>query len=343
LDTLYGAEVSRLNLAYSDIRNRRQSKRWTDNDKQIIEQIVKKTEKGNKDNISRTKYYQTYFFKNVEIEWAFLASMVSRNAGWSMCDLAGDWMPRMLDDSMRRRLFMTYERVNWLIFLDAYPQLLMYEASLQEERPLFYLLKAFNVSVFMELEWEMFWQHKDKTRLNTSLIINEQHVIQKPVIEHPYYQTRVFYTLPYQFQDWLHFSTVLFPTIEGDLFGFSVHGFRQPQNRITLGRRLYWLLFQPHLLSRFLQFAIETEPTGSRYDYENYLITPKRRETPYLRMVYEVVQHDREGGADWLRKSKSLKSFYKPIKIPPPYHLNDWYEKKVRQLQIGILLKELLH
>ncbi|UTW69707.1 DUF2515 family protein [Anaerobacillus sp. HL2] len=41
-------------------------------------------------------------------------------------------------------LFLTYERANWLIFSDAYPQLLLYEKSKQLQKPCFHLLKFFH-------------------------------------------------------------------------------------------------------------------------------------------------------------------------------------------------------
>lgn len=39
------------------------------------------------DNISRTVFYDQFYLKHKEIVWGYLASFVSRNAGWNMTDL----------------------------------------------------------------------------------------------------------------------------------------------------------------------------------------------------------------------------------------------------------------
>ena len=128
----------------------------------------------------------------MEIQWSFLAHMVSRNAGWNMCDLEGSLFLHLLSKEKRKLFFLTYERANWLIFQDAYPQLLLYQYSTKKNKPMFHLLKYFQVSSFMEREWNYFWKHRDLQRLLFSLIINEQHVIHKPLICHSYYQKRYF-------------------------------------------------------------------------------------------------------------------------------------------------------
>ena len=46
-----------------------------------------------------------YFFRKYpEIKWALLAGLVSRNAGWNMCDLEGEWLPHILTKRFRREL-----------------------------------------------------------------------------------------------------------------------------------------------------------------------------------------------------------------------------------------------
>lgn len=57
---------------------------FTKEEKQLITYIKEKTAIANMDNISRTRAYQQYYLRNKEVEWSFLASMVSRNAGWNM-------------------------------------------------------------------------------------------------------------------------------------------------------------------------------------------------------------------------------------------------------------------
>ncbi|MDQ6599428.1 DUF2515 family protein [Bacillus salipaludis] len=94
---------------------------FTIQEQEIIRQIITETEKKNLDNISRTNAYFRYFKKNPDIIWSFLAHMVSRNGGWNMCDLEGSIFPHLLESKIRKQLFLTYERANWLIFHDVFP------------------------------------------------------------------------------------------------------------------------------------------------------------------------------------------------------------------------------
>ena len=110
---------------------------------------------------------------------------------------------------------LAYERANWLIFSDAYPQLLLYHWSKQLGQPLFHLLSSFGVSSFMKTEWERFWHERDQKRLMYALIINEQNTIQTPIIQNPLFKKNVFQTIPFQLCEWFHFNTVIFPTVEG--------------------------------------------------------------------------------------------------------------------------------
>ncbi len=153
----------------------------------IVTQIKRKTRKGNLDNISRTVIYQQFYQNFPEIQWAFLAALVSRNAGWNMTDLKSKWFQNMLSLRIRSQLFAIYERANWLIFEDAYPQLLIYQASRRLQKPLFSLLPQFGVSAFMVQEWQRFWKMGEIERLCTALIINEQQMLQKRLLVHRFF------------------------------------------------------------------------------------------------------------------------------------------------------------
>ena len=191
------------------------------------------------------------FKKNPDIIWSFLASMVSRNGGWNMCDLEGNIFREILEPKTRKELFLTFERANWLIFHDVYPQLLLYQYSTKIKRPMFHLLPYFKCSKFIQNEWERYWRESNRERLTTALIINEQNVIHKPVIHHPVYKKQVFQSWIFNFQDWLHFSCVLFPTCGGELYGASVNGFKSLSKRINLGKRLAKILTHPRLFPFF--------------------------------------------------------------------------------------------
>jgi hypothetical protein len=309
----------------------------------IIRQIRTETDKKNIDNISRTEAYFTFFRKNSDIIWSFLASMVSRNGGWNMCDLEGSIFPKLLDSNTRKQLFITYERANWLIFHDVFPQLLLYQYSTKINRPLFHLLPYFQVSAFIQREWNLYWKEADKNRLTTALIINEQNVIHTPVIMHPIYKKKVFHSLLFSFQDWLHFSCVLFPTCGGEVYGASVNGFKSLSKRIDLGKRLASILFHPRLFPYFYEFAEKTPHTGSRYDYEQYFRIKAGRKTPMLRTSFPIIEHHQHAYQDWsLQRLVSPAWVYFPAIHRHPIHLTDWYFKKTNQLELMVSIQKVL-
>ncbi|WP_347549889.1 DUF2515 family protein [Pseudalkalibacillus hwajinpoensis] len=310
--------------------------------KLITEYISTVTGRWNKDNISRTVFYYNYFNAHPEIKWAFLASMVSRNAGWSMTDLKGEWFPRILDEGQISALFLAYERANWTIFQDATPQLLLYALSKKRNQSFLLYGRAFGVSEFMMDEWANFFQTEDEKRLLTALIINEQHVIEKPVLHHHFYSKKVFHSFLFTVQDWFHFSTVLFPTVEGRLYGISVSGFNHTANRVELGKKLARLLFHDEYFHRFYQFSASTPPTGSRYDYERYL--GKKREGSLLRMVYPIIQHNQVKKTDWFKGQLYLKKMLiNDVSLPDTIELTQWYERKRSQIRAGIEIENLFN
>lgn len=314
-----------------------------DEEQVIVKKIKYLTEKNNKDNITRTDSYFTYFKAHPEIRWSFLASMVSRNGGYNMCDLQGEYFTQLLEANIRKRLFLTYERANWLIFQDVYPQLLVYDYSTKIKRPLFHLLKYFYVSNFIKNEWEIFWGKGDETRLMNALIINEQNVIQKPIIEHPVYKKKVFQSALFKFEDWFHFSCVLFPTCSGELYGASVNGFRKLEKRIDLGKRLADILFHSRLFPYFFEFARKQTHTGSRFDYEKYFRRKVGKKTPYLRAAFPIITHHIHEKKDWSKERRVSNSWlHGKVKHRHPTHITDWYETKQNQLNAIVALKTLL-
>ncbi|MFI8705502.1 DUF2515 domain-containing protein [Bacillus sp. NPDC077411] len=326
---------------YEKIKQERKVSSYTNEEKELISHIQQQTILANADNISRTKAYQRYYECNKEIRWSFLASMVSRNAGWNMTDLEGKYYPKVLSKEIRKQLFLTYERANWLIFLDAYPQLLLYEYSKRMKKSLFHLLQMFSVSVFMEGEWSRFWHQKNEERLMTALIINEQCIIQKPIIEHPFYQKHIFQTLMFKFQELFHFSAVIFPTITGELYGFSVHQFETLTKRIELGKRLSWLLFHPTYKEFFYTFSSQTVHTGSRFDYEQYFILSKEQNTPQLRDVFSVVFHHRKAEKDWFQTGVDVEKLFLFEEPKEEVEMTEWFLHKQKQLHFFASLNSL--
>ncbi|RLQ95137.1 DUF2515 family protein [Falsibacillus albus] len=315
-------------------------------DSELIDLIRQITFTSNKDNISRTDAYQRFYMKHTEIRWAFLASMVSRNAGWNMCDLVHPLFQASVDPRTRERLFLTYERANWLIFHDAFPQLLLYHYSTILKRPLFHLLKGFCVSEFMHGEWQRFWAENDHSRLTISLIINEQNLIQEPIIMHPLYKKRVFKTILFHLQDFFHFSCVIFPTLQGNLFGASVSKFTDLNARIDLGKRLQKILFHPDLYPYFLTFAKNVTHTGSRYDYKKLNPFRHEREMTLLRAAYPIVEHHITEQQDWSALGKIHSRWFADVDFQESIMLTEWFDgkrlKQDRLLKVKSLLNEIM-
>lgn len=304
---------------------------------EIIQQVKYKSTVHNSDNITRTLAYQNYYLKNPEIRWALLASMVSRNAGWNMTDLVIPPIKSLLNDKQRQQLFSTYERANWLIFSDAYPQLLIYQLSKEQGKPLFECLKDFHVSRFMIKEWLRFWETADGDRLVKALIINEQNVIENPVIQQPYFRRQIFHQWPYLLESFLRLNVVIFPMKSGALYGLPVYRFTHIDQRIAIGNTLAGLLFNPRLLPQFLDFIRTVEPVGSREEYEQFFTLPTMTAPP-LKQVYPIVQHQDNIREDWHRL-RGLKQKWWEAGIPSPNGApKRYYVKKKVLLKVSKLL-----
>jgi hypothetical protein len=293
----------------------------------LISKIRDQTKKENVNNITRTKAYLNFYIEYPEIEWAFLASMVSRNAGWNMTDLITETFRELLPANMAHYLFQTYERANWFIFSDAYPQLLIYHYSKVNRRPFFHLLRFFHISTFMHDEWFHFWKFGDKTRLRTALIINEQNIIQKPVIEEPFFKIRVFHSIPYILQERLRLNSVLFPTTNGQLYGLFIHQFTKVSARIHIGKQLAKILFHPGYFHQFYQFAMNVPPTGSRLEYEQFFLEPMIENTP-LESHFSNVKHENKVHFDWYNGKSIPKKWWEEVKIQPKNIREVFYRRR---------------
>lgn len=316
--------------------------KFQSNEHFIINWIRQEVLKGNKDNISRTKFYQRFFLKNPEIAWAFLASMVSRNTGWNMGDLYGEMLPEILDEKTRKRVFLSLERANWIIFKDAYPQLLLYQCSKTLNRPLFHLLEHFMVSRFMQKEWWRFWRNGDRKRLLYALIVNEQHMIHEPVLLHPSYKYKIFHSAFFVLHELLHFNCVIFPTTNGELYGESVVQFKNVWSRINLGKRLSSILFDQDLYPLFVTFAVKTEPTGSRYDYERYSFSGRKRKTPFIRAVLPIIEHHVGKLEDWSVKHSLKHGWAEEPRLKNQVAVTEWFYRKQEQLRLYYHMKQLI-
>jgi hypothetical protein len=264
----------------------------TKDEKHLVEKIKSKTGELNQDNVTRTKAYLDFYKLHPEIQWAFLGHMVSRNGGWNMTDLKGDFIKGLLDKHTRQEFFSFLERGNWLIFQDAYPQFLLYEESLIRKKKLFHLLPYFSVSIFMETIWNDFWNHGNKYILTIALVINEQSYLEKRVMENNHFKQKVFETFEFKLQELLSFNHILFPYLKSNkimLVGQTLNQFDSLHERIMLGKRLYSLLFSnEQILIASKNWALKHPHTGSRKDYWPHLFNDVKEYAPgnfYMRRL----------------------------------------------------------
>jgi hypothetical protein len=294
--------------------------------------------------------------------------MVSRNGGWNMTDLKGEFLTRILSVKERMGFFQFLERANWLIFQDAYPQLILYEESIKRNKPLFYLLPYLNISSFMETIWEHTWKELDTFILTTALIVNEQSYLETRVIQNPVYQNEVLNTIEYKLQDLLSFNHILFPYVNNRkvrLAGQTVHQFESLKERIFIGKRLYAILFQnKELVKRSLEWAGTHPHTGSRKDYWPQLFNninegipgfayqlrlqscklrrgASRIYSPDLSSVWKDVNHSDAEQGDWFKDWKII-SFIKAHNEKIDGGIENEYCKTLERLELAALAKKVI-
>lgn len=303
--------------------------------KQILNNIRHEVKEANANNITRTNAYYSFYQAYPEIDWALLAHLVSRNGGWQMTDLQGEWLPKLLPQQEIEDFFAFLERCNWLIFSDAYPQLLLYAAMKSHTQDFSSWLPELGVSQFMIPIWSRFWHafgqperkvwepfgtfmRNERNLLTWGLIINEQNYIHQRVITHPYFVTHVLERLDFTLPAMFSLEQVLFPyrmscsNTYDKMLGLSVTNFEELSIRIQIGKTLYHHLFADfERLKAICQFCREIPHTGSRADYWPDRFTPNKAVTsssnyspslsysPALEQVWPPVQHMTAGGMDW--------------------------------------------
>lgn len=337
-------------------------------EKELLARIKERTIALNKNNVTRTQAYLNFYLKNPEIHWAFLAHLVSRNAGWNMTDLKGEFIPRLLTGKEQVDFFVFLERGNWLIFQDAYPQLLLFEESKKRGKPLFHLLSYLNVSLFMEPFWQYYWEYKDKNIMTVALIINEQNYIEERVIHNHQYKNTVLDTVSFKLQDLFDMNQILFPYVtpiqnQPKVVGDTVHHFSSLSDRIRTGKILYQLLYSVE--SRYhsiLDWAKTHAHTGSRGDYWPHIFhdvketipgaahQPQARPcdpegkspriySPKLLQVWEDWIHNKAETGDWFKDMKVIRHFKDPLK----HHKGDIidnYCETIEKLELAALTKK---
>jgi len=294
----------------------------------LIQRINELTRRFNLNNITRTKAYLDFYLTHPEIHWTFLGHMVSRNGGWNMTDLKGGQLSRILTEQEASVYFSFLERGNWLIFQDAYPQFLLYEASKLYRQNLFYLLPHFHVSIFMEVMWNYFWEKRDKNLLTIAQIINEQYYLEKRIISNPTYKKQIFGTVEFKLQDLFEMNHILFPFEEKgrvQLFGQTLHQFKDVRERILLGKRLYSILFNDKKRLKLVEsWATKVQHTGSRKDYWPHIFNDVDEGLPGSLLKTRVKSCELTKGSPRIY-SPRLEMAWKNSKHPAA-EIGDWYK-----------------
>jgi hypothetical protein len=333
---------------------------------ELIDDIKRKTKELNLNNVTRTKAYLDFYRIHPEIHWAFLAHMVSRNGGWNMTDLKGDLISRLLDKQAKHGFFSFLERGNWLIFQDAFPQLLLYEESLNRKYSLFHLLPLLGISIFMETIWNDFWKRGDKYTLTIALIINEQSYLEKNVMNSVYFKQKVFDTFEFKLQELLRFNQILFPNQRNDktfLLGQTVNQFDSLHERIMLGKRLYTILFSnKQILNETEKWVLTNLHTGSRKDYWPHLFNDvkeyapgnfyirrlkncqirkgeARLYSPRLEFAWKNVEHQAAEEGDWYEDWRVIDYFIEDKKNIDGEIIHEYCET-LEQLELAVIAKK---
>lgn len=317
-------------------------------DKQgLVAQIRRQTAIANRNNVTRTQAYLDFYRQHEEVHWALLAHLVSRNGGWNMTDLKGEWLPVILDEAEIEPFFWMLERSNWLIFHDAYPQLLLYAEMKRRGTDLTALLAPLGVSVFMQPYWQEFLASGDSSRLTRALIVNEQQYIEQRVVHKPFTMNRIFSTYAFLAQSFFSLNQIVFPYKEHptdkrlSITGVNVHHFPDLVQRIAIGKTLYQLLFSDcDRLKKIRTFCTRIPHTGSRADYWPHLFTPHRHSdqagkgyelrldgdqliagkpklySPSLQAAWADVEHAPADGTDWFQDDKWHQEVEKTADLP---------------------------
>lgn len=348
----------------------------TSEERELVEDIRLRTQKENRNNVTRTMAYWACYQAYPELHWALLAHMVSRNGGWNMTDLQGELLPRLIDTDQAEHLFAFLERANGLIFQDAYPQLLLYEASKKRAKNLFHLLPHLDISMWMVPAWHEFWAAPDSAALTIALIVNEQNYIEQRIVQKGQFQQTVLDKAFFKAQGWLQMNQVGFPfwspSTETDspqprLAGLILENFANMAERIALGKSLYALLFGvPEVLQGVLRFAASTPHTGSRADYWPHLYSPIQKAppdylyqerldgcflkkgssplySPTLETVWPVRPLMPAEPGDWFQDIEAPMEHLRPIVVPQTIDLTHAMSEGLNSIELAILAAQAMN
>lgn len=294
----------------------------------LIQDIITTTNRLNRNNVTRTIAYYDIYQRHPELHWALLAHMVSRNGGWNMTDLRGEWLPILIAKDRCEDMFEFLERINALIFQDAYPQLLLYEAGRAQKRNLSHLLPSLHVSAFMKPIWDLFWHKRCSELLTVGLIVNEQHYIEGRVVQKEPYRS-LLDSLALKAQALFQLNIIVFPYSQDHLqshrlAGVILESFSDLSERIGIGKKLYAILFGvPAIHEGVLTFASVSPHTGSRSDYWPQLFATIKKAPPGTNLTEKLDGCKLVAGADRLYSPK-LANAWKDRQLEPSDRY-DWF------------------
>jgi len=336
----------------------------------LIQSIQSRTALLNRNNLTRTAAYWDFYVQYPEVHWALLAHVVSRNAGYGMTDLRGEWFSRISTAEDATHFFAFLERANWLIFQDAYPQLLLYAESKRQGQNFAPLLPLFGVSRFMVPIWDLFLETGDSSLLTRGLIINEQHYIESRVLQNKHYHDAVVRSVQFQAQSLFNLNEIVIPfgnPARCRLAGTSIRRFTSVDDRIWTGLKLYETIF-PQQNNRahvarpdIVRWMGQVPHRGSRSDYwPDFFISSadgysesgdyvprflahapigRKLYSPQVSAVWADVAHEPAKPGDWFTELSPAIHLVQPIPTQPRDNTKN-YIASVQMIERLLLVKQ---
>jgi Protein of unknown function (DUF2515) len=286
---------------------------WEELKADVRKDILSVRDGLNDTNPERTDYYYDYWKANPEIPWSLLASLVSRNAGYQMSDLARNiakvaFAPLILPPGMGRpavslgirvlqSLWAFLEVGNFLIFRDVSPALEAWKhAKLHPEHAdkIFDLLDHpdFDADPWILAEWKGLFAKRgsltaaDIQRHTFALISNEQNQIEDRLVKGAASYLGPISGITNEITTWynrLGLTILCFPEATSPtnptpqhLLLYTVGNFASLDARINVGRDLFVGLFGSPARRTNIEAWVNANPVhhGTRADYnEEYYDT----------------------------------------------------------------------
>jgi hypothetical protein len=251
-------------------------------DRGDLERLLGELRERNVDNVARTESYLELYAltreRPPELPWLLMAHLVSRNAGYLMCDLALaiDRADGVFRRDALEEMFLFLERANYLIFLDAWDHVVRHLLGDSQA--------GGGASRFMRDAWARYEAALARglvpaleRDLVFDLVQNEQTLIEHNVVHEPEFARA---------RAVVHFieasgkeRPMALPLTDARI---KVGGFLRLEQRIDTGRRIFdEVLRDPGRRAAIYDWARVRPHTGSR-------AVAGGRETPHLRDLWPV-------------------------------------------------------